>query len=190
MRRRRGGSAAGPSAAPGELELLRSFVNTLDLEAGTDRLGSAKDAGSWLAAHGHRLPRPPDAGELRRLIAFREAIREAAASRGTATEAVALARLDRIAAAHPVRVQLRGGSLPFATTGSRVDRLIERLLGILAAAAIDGRWERLKACPDDRCRWLFYDHSRNRSRTWCSMELCGARSKMRTYRARHRGPVR
>ena len=57
---------------------------------------------------------------------------------------------------------------------------------ILAAATIDGTWGRLKACPNDRCRWLFYDHSRNRSRAWCSMDLCGAQSKMRTYRARRR----
>ena len=43
-------------------------------------------------------------------------------------------------------------------------------------------WERLKACP--QCGWSFYDYSRNRSATWCSMSLCGNRLKTRAYRRR------
>ena len=33
------------------------------------------------------------------------------------------------------------------------------------------------------CRWLFVDLSRNHSRRWCRMNGCGARAKMRRYRA-------
>jgi predicted RNA-binding Zn ribbon-like protein len=40
---------------------------------------------------------------------------------------------------------------------------------------------RLRRCVD--CRWLFLDQSRNRSRRWCRMSGCGARAKMRRYRA-------
>jgi predicted RNA-binding Zn ribbon-like protein len=36
------------------------------------------------------------------------------------------------------------------------------------------------------CRWLFLDHSKNHSRRWCSMNSCGAITKMRRYRATHR----
>jgi predicted RNA-binding Zn ribbon-like protein len=50
------------------------------------------------------------------------------------------------------------------------------------------RLERLKACVE--CRWLFLDESRNRSRRWCSMNGCGARAKMRRYRAGRRSPGR
>jgi predicted RNA-binding Zn ribbon-like protein len=32
--------------------------------------------------------------------------------------------------------------------------------------------------------WVFYDRSRNRSRHWCSMGVCGNRAKTRTYRAK------
>jgi predicted RNA-binding Zn ribbon-like protein len=35
--------------------------------------------------------------------------------------------------------------------------------------------ERLKICPN--CQWLFLDRSRNRSRTWCDMTVCGNRVK-------------
>jgi predicted RNA-binding Zn ribbon-like protein len=48
----------------------------------------------------------------------------------------------------------------------------------------DGSWARLKACRSQLCKWLFYDRSRNRSAVWCSMAVCGNRTKTRAYRAR------
>jgi predicted RNA-binding Zn ribbon-like protein len=39
--------------------------------------------------------------------------------------------------------------------------------------------ERLKICPN--CEWLFIDQSRNRSRTWCDMTVCGNRAKARLH---------
>jgi predicted RNA-binding Zn ribbon-like protein len=44
--------------------------------------------------------------------------------------------------------------------------------------------ERLRCCA--RCRWLFLDESRNRSRRWCSMEECGTAVKKERYVARRR----
>jgi predicted RNA-binding Zn ribbon-like protein len=44
-----------------------------------------------------------------------------------------------------------------------------------------GDLHRLKHCVE--CRWIFLDESRNNSRRWCSMKGCGARAKMRRYRA-------
>lgn len=128
-------------------------------------------------------PRALD-NDLEGLAALRETVRDAASGRGTPAESQAVAALDRIAAAHPIIVRLSAAPLPFEPAGSGIERFVERLLGIMAASVIDGKWERLRACPNDRCRWLFYDHSRNRSRTWCSMDLCGAQAKMRAYRAR------
>ena len=55
------------------------------------------------------------------------------------------------------------------------------------AAQADGAWERLKACRQETCGWLFYDASRNRSSNWCSMQVCGGREKSRAYRRRHAG---
>jgi predicted RNA-binding Zn ribbon-like protein len=48
----------------------------------------------------------------------------------------------------------------------------------------DGSWSRLKTCRNHGCRWVFYDLSKNRSASWCSMQLCGNRRKTRVYRAR------
>ncbi|OCP01380.1 MULTISPECIES: CGNR zinc finger domain-containing protein [unclassified Ensifer] len=44
--------------------------------------------------------------------------------------------------------------------------------------------DRLKICPN--CGWLFLDRSRNRSRTWCDMAVCGNRSKAKRHYHRNR----
>ncbi|WP_433022276.1 CGNR zinc finger domain-containing protein [Kribbella sp. CA-294648] len=60
-----------------------------------------------------------------------------------------------------------------------VDNALATLLGLVAEAVAAGTWSRLKACREPSCRWAFYDYSRNRRRTWCSMDLCGNRAKAR-----------
>lgn len=44
--------------------------------------------------------------------------------------------------------------------------------------------ERLKICSN--CGWLFLDRSRNRSRTWCDMAVCGNRAKASRHYRRHK----
>lgn len=43
---------------------------------------------------------------------------------------------------------------------------------------------RLKICPN--CQWLFLDRSRNRSRAWCDMAVCGNRVKASRHYHRNR----
>jgi predicted RNA-binding Zn ribbon-like protein len=69
---------------------------------------------------------------------------------------------------------------------------LARMLWPLAHAATglltSGSLDRLKHCVG--CHWLFLDASRNRSRRWCTMEVCGTHEKMRRYvakRAARRG---
>jgi predicted RNA-binding Zn ribbon-like protein len=45
---------------------------------------------------------------------------------------------------------------------------------------------RIKRCGSDCCDMYFLDTSRNRSRTWCDMALCGNRAKAATYYRRSR----
>jgi predicted RNA-binding Zn ribbon-like protein len=59
-----------------------------------------------------------------------------------------------------------------------------RLLAIVSGAIADGSWERLKACREHSCEWAFYDHTKNRSGAWCTMDVCGNRAKARAYRER------
>ncbi len=50
-----------------------------------------------------------------------------------------------------------------------------------AAAGLltSGNLDRLKLCAG--CYWVFLDASRNRSRRWCTMEVCGTDEKKRRY---------
>jgi predicted RNA-binding Zn ribbon-like protein len=41
---------------------------------------------------------------------------------------------------------------------------------------------RLRQCGDHQCGWFFLDTSRNRSRQWCDMRVCGNRAKARRFR--------
>jgi predicted RNA-binding Zn ribbon-like protein len=46
---------------------------------------------------------------------------------------------------------------------------------------------RVRACGAATCRWLFLDSSKNHTRRWCNMKVCGNRMKARRFQARHAG---
>jgi predicted RNA-binding Zn ribbon-like protein len=77
------------------------------------------------------------------------------------------------------------GAAELVATGGGLDAAIGRLVAIAYRAQLEGTWQRLKACPEATCTWAFYDRSRNRSSTWCSMAVCGNRAKARKFRERH-----
>jgi len=178
--------------APGELELVRSFVNTRDLEEDTDELAAPSDLRDWLAEQ-DLLGRgePVGAADLRRAVRLREALRMLLlANSGGEADPSAGAELD--AAARRARLSARFG--PDGTAGLEpaadgVDAALGRLLAIVSRSMADGTWRRLKACRSDDCLWAFYDATKNRSGVWCEMGVCGNRAKARSYRARHRDIV-
>jgi predicted RNA-binding Zn ribbon-like protein len=45
---------------------------------------------------------------------------------------------------------------------------------------------RVRACGNPECRWLFLDTSKNHTRRWCDMQLCGNRMKARRFKAHKR----
>ena len=45
---------------------------------------------------------------------------------------------------------------------------------------------RIRRCDAENCRWFFVDRSKNRSRRWCDMQVCGNRAKAREYYRQHR----
>jgi len=63
---------------------------------------------------------------------------------------------------------------------------------LLAAARAVGQFlvardlDRLKICPGQNCSWFFVDLSKNRSRRWCDMAVCGNLAKARRFQARRR----
>ena len=78
------------------------------------------------------------------------------------------------------------GEPELVSQGDGVERAVVQMIGIAYTAMADGSWDRLKGCRRQSCKWVFYDNSKNRSRTWCSMKTCGNREKAHAYRERHR----
>lgn len=176
--------------APGQLELIRQFVNTRDFEDGVEAIGTAGDLDAWLAARALLDPgeRVSEA-EVALALDVREALRSLLlANNGADPDAEAVETLNAAARVGPLRVSFGSGgeSGALEPAGRGVAGALGRLLGLVYRAMEAGEWERLKACPAHDCMWAFYDHSRNRSKQWCEMGVCGNRAKARTYRERRR----
>jgi len=167
-------------------------VNTRDVERGKDAVGSTEQLRAWLIDHGQLgADEAVQPDGLARALAVREGIRALGrANNGEPMDIAAVAALNRAAASVPVTVAVEplagDGAWALHPGAAGVDGFVGRILGTLAAAMADGSWSRVKACRNDTCRWLFFDQSRNRSGTWCTMALCGSRMKARAYRARQR----
>jgi predicted RNA-binding Zn ribbon-like protein len=175
--------------APGELELVRSFVNTLDHETGADELAEVAALRAWLAARG-LLARGAGSSEseLRRTIAVREAIRALlVANNGGPLDPKAASVLEGAARWSRLTVVFdAAGRIVVEPGRSGVAGAVGTLLAIISRAMAEGTWTRLKACASSSCAWAFYDHTRNCSGRWCAMAVCGNRTKVRAYRTRRR----
>lgn len=143
---------------------MLDFLNTVDVEQGTDVLDDPRRWAAWLAERGLVAGEVP-AGPVRATL--RAAAGDPSAGVAPVTAPVSVSVVDglpRLVAADVVGAVLAAAS-----------RLV-----------VLGRWDRVKICPADDCRWAFYDRSRNHSRTWCSMQVCGNREKARSWRERSR----
>jgi predicted RNA-binding Zn ribbon-like protein len=167
---------AGQDSLPVSLDLIAEFVN--------DRLDPA-----WLAEHGLLAPCVRvTRGELERGRELQGALLQLALA--NADEPSDLARAGRVLDGQATRSGLAvrfGPSARLEARADGVDGALGRLLAAVAGAMADGSWPRFKACREETCRWVFVDRARNRSRQWCSMEVCGNRAKARAYRARQGG---
>jgi len=170
------------------LELVRGFVNTLDVETGDDAFATPRGLAVWLAEQGLADDDiRASAADRRRAAELREALRaHLLANDGAPLPDAAVAVLDRQARRSRVEVGFAAAGAELRSGAAGVDRALGRLLAAVAGAMADGSWARLKVCRADDCRWAFVDRSRNGSRHWCAMGVCGNRQKARTYRARHR----
>jgi predicted RNA-binding Zn ribbon-like protein len=156
---------------------VQRFANTVDREHGREALHSPQALRALLLDLGLLADGAPvGVGELEAAHDLRDRIQALAlANNGVQTDVQLEAELV-------VRVDDERAVLQAAHHD--VQGALAELVGIVYTARADGTWSRLKACRADSCHWLFYDRSRNRSAVWCSMAVCGNRTKTRAYRAR------
>jgi predicted RNA-binding Zn ribbon-like protein len=173
--------------------LLRDFVNTVDLEHQVDEFASPGGLTGWLAGRG-LLPdaAPPDAratadtADLADAITLREGLRAAMLGHHGGDAPALPSDLPGSLARLPLHVSLTGSGPALVPAVDGVAAGLGRIAAAIVDSAAEGTWQRLKACQEDTCRWAFLDTSKNRSRAWCSMRVCGNRTKTRAYRARRR----
>jgi predicted RNA-binding Zn ribbon-like protein len=180
-------------AAPGPAERLTDYGALL---------GFVVQAGLLDARHARHLGRTAPAMAARVLRAVHE-LREALAAAlyahvgGRAMPPADLRVLERHfrGAAQHRELCWRGsrgrGSLGWDF--GRFARRAELPLWLLALSAADlmtsASLAHVSSCGAESCRWLFLDTSRNHTRRWCDMKVCGNRMKARRFQARHEAHV-
>jgi predicted RNA-binding Zn ribbon-like protein len=154
-----------PKAAPEPLRRVQLLINSCDVHGGAEWLPD------WLAENGLA------ASELERAREVREALRSLVLeNNGFPVAERAYEVLERAAARLTLRIGPRG---TVRLVGADA---LDEVVRVALEAMLDGTWVRLKACRN--CSWSFHDYSPNRSASWCSMQLCGNRTKTRAYRRR------
>jgi predicted RNA-binding Zn ribbon-like protein len=180
------------------------FINTEVVLSGqpTDLLPSWKDLVAWLIEAGLVTGKEAKESErvwdrhgpetLKQAKAFRSTMRHMA-ERVADGKPVPQAALDTIN--HLLRHRV--GYSQISRLNGRFERKYEsksedtvQLLGLLAEAASDllvrCDLSLVKKCQNPACVLFFYDTTKNHARHWCSMSLCGNRSKVAAHYHRHR----
>ncbi len=182
-----------------------AFVNTLSgrpTPEPTDELVSYTALVEWargqklvpaaaadrLAAEARQHPQAAGAA-LARARELREALHAvfSAMAAGHAPPGEALDTLsERVAAAYAHgRLVAHEGALVWATgAADHLDRITWELARAAARLVTSPRLARVRACEAATCGWWFVDDTKNHSRRWCDMKICGNREKLRRFRAR------
>jgi predicted RNA-binding Zn ribbon-like protein len=185
------------------------FVNTVIGRLGEvkrDFLGSYGELSAWAvgggivsASAGRRLralvrrhPRQAK-GAFERAVETRETLYRAfqAVARGVAVERRDLVALDAsLAHLSEHRELVRAGPRfrwEWKTRPLELDAVLWPVLDSAAELLTADRLSRVKECyGPDGCGWLFLDLSKNGSRRWCDMRICGNAAKARRFYRRHR----
>lgn len=181
------------------------FINTQMIVRGnpTDLLGGYEDLVAWLVQA--NIMNPAQAAAVMAQwnqkdqeqlfmqgIMFRNTLREMA-ERIVARKSIpdsAVASINQILSrcpGYPQLVHAKGRfERQFQSQAARKDGL----LAPLAEAAIDllcsGGLSLVKKCGNAACILYFYDTTKNHTRNWCSMQLCGNRTKVAAHYQRKR----
>ena len=198
---------------PGTLSLVAGklaldFTNTESGRGGAEHLDHLHTAGDLVAWAAHaKIIGERDAALARRLIKNQNKLARHLVARGrflretiyqinshvVAGKPPAEKLLHSLTAAHAemlatATLTLLGGNYGWAWHPE--PQLTAAILGPITLSALDllldADFSRIKQCRGNHCGWLFYDSTKNKSRHWCDMSVCGNRAKASALRARIR----
>jgi predicted RNA-binding Zn ribbon-like protein len=194
-----------PPAEAVDAGRVLAFVNTLSAratDAPVERLVSYEALVDWAreqrlipAAAAERLiheaRRHPHqaANVLARAREFREAFNGLAAAidqQRQPAPAVLATIGDCLAAAYANgRLVPHEGALQWvASADDDLNRILWEIGRAAGRLVMSPRLSRIRACAAADCGWWFLDDTKNRSRRWCDMKICGNREKIRRFRSR------
>ena len=198
--------ATAPPAESVDDGRVLAFVNTLSgrtSDAPVERLVSYDALVEW-AREQHLLPaaaadrlvgearRHPHqaAGVLSRAREFREALNGLAASIAQERQPAPAALTtigDCLAAAYANgRLVPHQGALQWvASAEDDLNRILWEIGRAAGRLVLSPRLSRIRACAASDCGWWFMDDTKNHSRRWCDMKLCGNREKIRRFRSKN-----
>ena len=124
-------------------------------------------------------------------VAIQEALRQLEAVNNSTVSLAgasnAMSRLNQAIEHHALRPKVTADGIRMdAGAGDPVGHVLQNLL----QAMVTNMWPRFKLCRDTACQASFFDSSKNGSKIWCSMEICGSRNKMRRHRAKAEASAR
>jgi predicted RNA-binding Zn ribbon-like protein len=134
-----------------------------------------------------------EARALERCTQFRESMAEILYDRldGRSPSAASLKALERYFKAARLKQTLSWKESDLEWKWSGMERDAELPLWELAMSAsglmLSEDVHRVRACDNPECRWLFLDTSKNHTRRWCDMKVCGNRMKARRFKAQRKG---
>jgi predicted RNA-binding Zn ribbon-like protein len=158
-----------------------------DLVAWARQVGVVTDAQAARLLH-EAWRRPPDAAaNVERAITARELIYRlfSAVAAGRSPLAADLdtfntVLVDTLACARVLPTR-DGFTWGWADAPRRLDRILWPVLRAAAELLTSEARRAVRECAADDCTWLFLDRSRNQSRRWCDMRVCGNRAKARRH---------
>ena len=189
-----------------DAERVLAFINTLSgrpTSAPVERLDSYEALVSWaqeqqvisgaaadrLGAEARRHPHQA-AAVLARAKDFREALNGLAGAidAGRQPNAGVLKTIGECLAgayANGRLVPHEGGLQWVASGEDDLDRVLWEIGRAAGRLVVSPRLARVRACAAHDCGWWFVDDTKNRSRRWCDMKLCGNREKLRRFRKKN-----
>jgi predicted RNA-binding Zn ribbon-like protein len=179
---------ADPRPLPGE-PLALDLLNTqwVSAEGPADLLATPEGTRAWLAAAGLAaagLAAAPARGTQEALVQARQAIRDVVSGRDGAAD-----RLNAVLGHGRLRLSLGPDLTP--ELDLEADEPAWRPAVMAAANLLDLLRQapgRIRSCQHPACVLWFYDTTRNGTRRWCSMAVCGNRTKARRHYDRARSP--
>jgi len=183
------------------------LVNTLDwrfrlgepeelLQRVGDFLRFCEQCGLLTARQARNLQRTTKGSAGERVLAACRELREAAAEifysalDGRSPATASLKTVDRMVKAARAHQRLGWNKSrlmwDWEETESSPEMPVWKLSLSSAGLMVSDVMQRVRACGNPECRWLFLDTSKNHTRRWCDMKICGNRMKARRFKALRR----